>query len=254
MRVMYNYQLPLEAVREMMQDLDNSGLTKKKKKLEYLVFQLTREKVTLDKEEVESLEECSRKIEIFSSYLEENPTMFLPVFHYFPWYILQRKRIYKNVSKVQQKLCEILNGKVKNDTADADENVHKLFFIIFVFINISKTVFKKQKAKAVQKKCVCPEQQVRSSDDVVPPLTKGLSNQMREFTHLSSPSERAVFIQRKKITQDTPDPDEITVVSEARNCPSYDICGLRFYIATRSTKLGGFNLPQGCLVIYYSNE
>ena len=35
---MFNYKLPLAAMKDMMEDLDKSGLTRKKKKLEYLVF------------------------------------------------------------------------------------------------------------------------------------------------------------------------------------------------------------------------
>ena len=255
MQVMFNYKLPLEAMRDMMEDLDNSGLTRKKKKLEYLVFQLSKQKVVLEKEELESLEECSQQLEIFSSTFEENPRMFLPVFQYFPSYILQRKRIYKNVSKVQQKLCEILNGKVKNYTDDAGENIYQLFFIIFIFINISRTVLKKQKSRCVQKKSIICEQQVSTDSDVVTPLTKGLTTQMREFTSSTSAGSEgaAVFLQRKKISV-TENPEEILVLSEEKRVPSYDICGLRFYLATKSTKISDFDLPEGCLVVYYSTE
>ena len=244
----------------MMEDLDKSGLTRKKKKLEFLVFQLSKQKVVLEKEELESLDECSQQLEILSSTFEENPRMFLPVFQYFPSYILQRKRIYKNVSKVQQKLCEILNGKVKNYTADVDENIHQLFFVIFIFIHISRTVFTKQRMKGVQKKSCC-DQHVSSTDDVVTPLTKGLTSQMREFTQHTSPQtnicERPAFQPRRKgptSTTTTADPEEITVLSEEENAPSYDICGLRFFLVKNCMKMNQFDLPQGCLLIYYSTE
>merc|ERR1712203_998521 len=92
---MYNYKLPLETIREMMEDLDNSGLTRKKKKLEYLVFQLSKQKVILEKEELESLEECSQQLEIFSSTLEENPRMFLPVFQYSILHFAKKKNLQK---------------------------------------------------------------------------------------------------------------------------------------------------------------
>merc|ERR1711953_95586 len=225
MQVVYNYKLPLEAIRDMMEDLDNSGLTRKKKKLEFLVFQLSKQKVVLEREELESLEECSQQLEIFSSTFEANPRMFLPVFQYFPSYILQRKRIYKNVSKVQQKLCEILNGKVKNYTADVDENIHQLFFVIFIFIHISRTVSTKQRTKTVQKKSCC-DQHVSSSDDVVTPLTLGLTNQMREFAHhntQTNSSERPAPQQRRKVSSSAhtnTDLEEIIVVSEEKNAPS----------------------------------
>ena len=255
---MYNYKLPLEAMRDMMEDLDNSGLTRKKKKLEYLVFQLSKQKVILEKEELESLEECSQELEIFSSTFEENPRMFLPVFQYFPSYILQRKRIYKNVSKVQQKLCEILNGKVKNYTAEVDENIEQLFFVIFIFLHISRTVFTKQRTRAVQKKS-CSDHQVSSSDDVVTPLTRGLTAHMREFAHHNTPSnncERPALQQRRQgPNSNTPaDPEEMTVFSEELTAPSYDICGLRFFLAKNCLKIDQFDLPQGCLIVYYSTE
>ena len=251
MHVMYNYQLPLEAVREMMEDLEKSGLTRKKKKLEYLVFQLTKEKekVVLDKEEVEALEECSQKLEIFSSSLEETPTMFLPVFNYLPWYILQRKRIYKNISEVQQKLSEILNGKVKNVPTDGDdEHMQQLFFIIFIFINISRTVFRKQKAKRGAGRKSLLGQQVSWTDDVVTPLTN------REFPQLSSPSERSLFLQRRRGEGASPGQEEILVDSQEKAGPSYDICGLRFYLAAKSTKISSFNFPAGCLLVHYSSQ
>ena len=262
MQVVYNYKLPLETIRDMMEDLDNSGLTRKKKKLEFLVFQLSKQKVVLEREELESLEECSQQLEIFSSTFEANPRMFLPVFQYFPSYILQRKRIYKNVSKVQQKLCEILNGKVKNYTADVDENIHQLFFVIFIFLHISRTVFTKQRVRGVQKKSAC-EQHVNLTDDVVTPLTAGLTNQMREFTHHTPANncERPPAPQqRRKGPSSTytstlgTDPEEIIVVSEEKNAPSYDICGLRFFLARNCLKIDQFDLPQGCLIVYYSTE
>ena len=256
---MFNYKLPLAAMKDMMEDLDKSGLTRKKKKLEYLVFQLCKQKVELEKEELESLEECSQQLEILSSTFEENPRMFLPVFQYFPSYILQRKRIYKNVLKVQQKLCEILNGKVKNYTADADENIHQLFFVIFVFIHISRTVFTTERTRGVQKKSSCDQHSNSSGDDVVTPLTRDFTAQMREFTHHTSPAnncERPAPQQRRKGPTSDPatDPEEIIVVSEEKNSPSYDICGLRFFLAKNCMKIDKFDIPQGCLLVYYSTE
>merc|ERR1712203_998522 len=108
---MYNYKLPLETIREMMEDLDNSGLTRKKKKLEYLVFQLSKQKVILEKESWRAWKNAANSWKYSPPPWKKIHGCSCRCFST-PSYILQRKRIYKNVSKVQQKLCEILNGKV----------------------------------------------------------------------------------------------------------------------------------------------
>ena len=145
MQTIYNYKVPIDDFREMLEDIDNYHKTQEKKKIEKLLFECTKTKVVLDAENSSVIEECSREIEFFNCTLRETPKMYFPMFRHFPWYMLQRKRIYKSLLKVKQKLCEVLEKNVKN--LPSDKNIEEMLFFLYIFLHVS-TSQKKSKPKS----------------------------------------------------------------------------------------------------------
>ena len=125
-----NYKMPMSDFVAMMEDIDNYHLAQKRKKLEKLLSECSNTQVVLDPADSTVIEECSREIELFNCSLRECPKIFLPIFRHFPWYMLHRKRVYKRLLKVKQKLDEIVDKKVKNVSCETKE----LFFVMFMIL------------------------------------------------------------------------------------------------------------------------
>ena len=139
LEIMFNYKMPMDDFREMMEDIENYQQTQQRKKIEKLCSECLKTKVVFDSE---TIEECSREIENFGCTFRQCPKIFLPIFRHFPWYLLARKRVYKSILKVHQKLCEILNQKVKVLHPEEDEGF-QIFVILYILISLSQTVSKK---------------------------------------------------------------------------------------------------------------
>lgn len=151
----YNREIPIDEFRILMEACENYRSVLHEKKVENIIFTLTNEKITLDKNDTKDLEECSKEVEVFRSSIETAPQMYLPLAGFWPLFILKRKRVYKSVLKIQQKLGSFFYKKFPKES---DEEVFNLFFVLYFFMTLSKTSPKRRKsAKQVVDLDVCPD-------------------------------------------------------------------------------------------------
>lgn len=131
--IMLNYKMPMDDFKELMENIENYQQTQQRKKIEKLCSECLKTKVVFD---VETISECSREIDNFICTFRESPKMYLPIFRHFPWYLLQRKRVYKSILKVENKLCEMLNQQVKLQRPEEDRGF-QIFLLLYILISLS---------------------------------------------------------------------------------------------------------------------
>eukprot|EP00091_Calanus_sinicus_P010558 TRINITY_DN24468_c0_g1_i1.p1 TRINITY_DN24468_c0_g1~~TRINITY_DN24468_c0_g1_i1.p1 ORF type:complete len:262 (+),score=-0.52 TRINITY_DN24468_c0_g1_i1:162-947(+) len=122
----YNRKIPIDEFRILMEECENYRSVLHEKKVQNLIFNLTNEKIILDKNDSNDLEECSKEVEVFRSSIETVPQMYLPLASFWPLFILKRKRVYKSVLKIQGTLKSFFDKKFPNES---DEDIFDLFFV-----------------------------------------------------------------------------------------------------------------------------
>ena len=143
-RSIYNYRISIDDFRSLMDACENYRSVLHEKKVQNLVFTLTNEKIVFDNSDKKDLEECSKEMEIFRSSIETTPQMYLPLARYWPLFMLKRKHVYRSILKTQQKLRTIFDKKVP---VQSDEEVFDLFFVLYIFMALSKTSPKRSTSK-----------------------------------------------------------------------------------------------------------
>ena len=124
-----SYKMPMSDFMAMMEDIDNYHMAQESKRIEKLLSECSGStQVVFDSMDSAVIEECSGEMELFNCTLRESPKIFLPIFRHFPWFLLHRKRVYKRLLKVKQKLDEIVDKRVKNVSSDTKE----LFFVMYM--------------------------------------------------------------------------------------------------------------------------
>jgi len=132
----YNHKMSMDDFRILMEACENYQTAQQEKKVQHLIFAITKQKIDLDKNDSKSLEECTKEIEVIRSSIEDSPQIYLPLASLWPLFILKRKRVYKSVLKVQQKLQALFEKKFPDES---DEDVFNLLFILYLCMSLSET-------------------------------------------------------------------------------------------------------------------
>jgi len=139
----YNHKMSMDDFRMLMEACENYQTAQHERKVQHLIFALSNQKIDLDKNDSKSLEECTKEIEVLQSSIEESPQIFLPLASLWPLFILKRKRVYKSVLKIQQKLRTLFYKKFSDAK---DEHIFHLFFVLYLHMALSETRPKKPKS------------------------------------------------------------------------------------------------------------
>jgi len=142
-RLTYNYKIPIDDFRLLMESTEKYQSVLHAQKVENLVFTLINEKITLDTDDKKTLQECSTEMKTLKTSIETSPQMFLPFAKYWPAFIMKRKRVYKSVLKIQKILRGLFDKKM---STNSDIVVFNQFFVLYVLMALSKTSPKRRKS------------------------------------------------------------------------------------------------------------
>jgi len=167
MDAMYNFTIPMDDFKDLLEDIENFHRNQEKKKIEKLMFECIQTKITLDTDDLRVIQDCTEEIECFKKKFIQKPKMFFPFFRNFPGYLLERKRVYKNLLQVEEKLRGLLDQKWKKSPKlpEEEEETFKLFLVSFFTFHISRMIH--QKPKEASKKKLKVGQNVRESPDSI---------------------------------------------------------------------------------------
>jgi len=143
----FNHKMSMDDFRMLMEACENYQTAQHEKKVQHLIFALSNQKIDLDKNDSKSLEECTKEIEVLQSSIEESPQIFLPLASLWPMFILKRKRVYKSVLKMQQKLRTLFDKKFSDSQ---NEDIFHLFFVLYLSMALSETRPRKPKSPTSQ--------------------------------------------------------------------------------------------------------
>jgi len=164
---MYNFTIPMEDFKDLLDDIENFHRNQEKKKIEKLLFECIKTKISLDTEDLRVIQDCTEEIGYFTKKFIQKPKMFFPFFRHFPGYLLERKRVYKSLLEVEEKLRGLLEQKLKKNpkSPELDEETFKLLQVSFFTFHISYMIH--QKPKETTKKKSKVGQNIRESPDSI---------------------------------------------------------------------------------------
>lgn len=139
----YNYKISLEDFTNLMSNPENYSKALREHKVNKVLTAITekQEPVTVGDEVIKDQDYCFELVDKLATFLEKNPLMFLPGFRFLPMYYLDNKKVIKILQELRKTLENVYNRTV----LESNSFEFEIFFVIFVWMNISKTTPRRKK-------------------------------------------------------------------------------------------------------------